>query len=54
MAQALDVIRANCSRRVEKISSNVQLAVPSTAYPTEVSVGGATVFVTEVAQFEKM
>ncbi len=54
VAQALDVIRANCSRRVEKISSNVQLAVPSTAYPTEVSVGGATVFVTEVAQFEKM
>ena len=45
---------SNCSRRVEKISSNVQLAVPSAVAPTEVSVGGATVFVTEVEQFEKM
>lgn len=54
VAQVLDVIRTNCSRRVEKISSNVQLAVPSAVAPTEVSVGGATVFVTEVEQFEKM
>lgn len=54
VAQVLEVIRTNCSRRVEKISSNVQLAVPSAVAPTEVSVGGATVFVTEVEQFEKM
>ena len=54
VAQVLDVIRTNCSRRVEKMSSNVQLAVPSAVAPTEVSVGGATVFVTEVEQFEKM
>ena len=51
--QAIAIIRQNCSRRTEKISSNVQLATPSAAYPTEVTVGGATLFVSDVTQFEK-
>ena len=52
--QAIAIIRQNCSRRTEKISSNVQLATPSAAYPTEVTVGGATLFVSDVTQFEKI
>ena len=52
--QVIQVIRSHCSRRVEKISSPVQLATPSTAYPTEVTVGGATIFVSDVTQFEKI
>lgn len=52
--RAIQVIRDHCSRRVEKISSPVQLATPSQAYPTEVTVGGATVFVSDVTQFEKI
>ena len=32
--QAISIIREHCSRRTEKISSNVQLATPSAPYPT--------------------
>lgn len=54
VVQAINIIRQHCSRRTEKISSNVQLATPSAAYPTEVTVGGATLFVYDVTQFEKI
>lgn len=54
VAQVVAIIRQHCSRRTEKISSNVQLATPSAAYPTEVTVGGATLFVSDVTQFEKI
>ena len=53
MAQPPPLI-ARLLRRTEKISSNVQLATPSAAYPTEVTVGGATLFVSDVTQFEKI
>ena len=52
--QAISIIREHCSKRTEKISSNVQLATPSAPYPTEVTVGGATLFVSDVTQFEKI
>ena len=52
--RAIEVIRQHCSRRTETISSTVQLATPSTASPTEVTVGGATLFVSDVTQFEKI
>lgn len=54
VADAISIIRSNCSRRVEQVPSFIQAAVPSVSYPTEVTVGGATVFVTPVEQFEKM
>ena len=54
VSQVVSIIRQHCSRRTEKISSNVQLATPSAAYPTEVTVGGATLFVSDVTQFEKI
>ena len=54
VSPAIDIIRQHCSRRTEQISSNVQLATPSAAYPTEVTIGGATVFVSDVTQFEKI
>ena len=54
VSQVVAIIRQHCSRRTEKISSNVQLATPSAAYPTEVTVGGATLFVSDVTQFEKI
>lgn len=54
VSQVIAIIRQHCSRRTEKISSNVQLATPSTAYPTEFTVGGATLFVSDVTQFEKI
>ena len=51
---AIEVIRRHCSRRTETLSSTVQLATPSNAPPTEVTVGGATLFVSDVTQFEKI
>ena len=51
---AIEVIRRHCSRRTETLSSTVQLATPSNAPPTEVTVGGATLFVSDVTQCEKI
>ena len=51
----LHLIRKNCSRRTEKVVPLSGSPVPSTlAYMTEVTVGGAIVFVTDVVRFEKM
>ncbi len=52
--ELLNIIRTHCSKRKEIISSPMQLTAPTVTYPTEVIVGGATVFVTDVEHFEKM
>ncbi len=52
--QAVDIIRSNCSKRTEKVPTTIQLGSRSVSSTPEVVVGGATVFVTEVEQFEKM
>ncbi len=51
---AITIIRSNCSTRRETVPATVQLASGSSTNQTEVMVGGATVFVTEVEEFEKM
>lgn len=51
---AIEIIRANCSKRVENISSTMPLPAHSVTTNTEVVVGGATIFVTEVEEFEKI
>ncbi len=47
----LEVIKAHCSKRIEYIPANVLHGTHTQV--TEVLVGGATVFVSEVLQFEK-
>lgn len=54
VGQVLEIIRSHCSRRVEPVGPMAQTASQPSAYPAEVTVGGATVFVTAVEQFEKM
>ena len=52
---ALHLIRKNCSRRTEKVSAVTASPMPAAlAYMTEVTVGGAIVFVMDVVRFEKM
>lgn len=51
---AIAIIRSHCSKRVENVSATVPQASGTSTSPTSVVVGGATVFVTEVSQFEKM
>ena len=52
--KAMGIIRDNCSKRVENVSTTVQQASGAGTSQTQVMVGGATVFVTEVEEFEKM
>ena len=53
MPQAIAIIRQNCSRRTEDL---LQRATGHAlcGLSTEVTVGGATLFVSDVTQFEKI
>lgn len=51
---AIEVIRTHCSKRVENVQASMPLPSHSATVPAEVVVGGATIFVTEVEQFEKI
>ena len=52
---AIDLIRKHCAQRMEPMPSVVSAGVPAFGYyKTEILVGGATVFVTDVERFEKM
>ena len=51
----IGVIADHCRQRTEVVPSNVGYGIAvETAYPMEVRVGGATVFVTNVERFEKL
>ena len=52
--EVLDIIRKHSSRRTETVTGMIGEAMTSTVVPTQVIVGGATVFVTNVELFEKM
>lgn len=52
--RAIGIIRSHCSRRVEPVTPMAHAASQTASPPTEVTVGGAIVFVTAVEQFEKM
>ena len=50
-----EIIRKHCAKRMEVVPSVVNSSMPTFGYyKTEVPVGGATVFVTDVERFEKM
>ena len=54
--EALSIIQSNCKRRKEAVPEMPPAEMPAGVYnqfPTEVTVGGAIVFVTEVQRFEK-
>ena len=52
--QVLKLIEENSKKRTQIVLSSVAYgAGMSSAYPIEVSVGGATIFVTDVTRFEK-
>ncbi|MEA3344789.1 MAG: cyclic-di-AMP receptor [Chloroflexota bacterium] len=56
VASVLDIIRENCHTRTRYVNPLPPATEPSELYiptPMEVEVGGATVFVFEIEQFEK-
>ncbi len=51
----IEVIRTHSRKRKQKVSSEMALGVESsTSFPVEVSVGGATIFVTAIDRFERV
>ena len=53
VSPVLEIIRTHCSRRVEPVPTSDHTG-RAIGYPANVTVGGATVFVTDVEHFEKM
>lgn len=52
---AIEVIKANSRKRTQMVPSSSNYGVGSyTPFPVEVTVGGATIFVTNVERFEKV
>lgn len=54
--RVLDIVRERCHARTEQVSPMPPVVEPGEVYmpyPIEVEVGGATVFVLDVARFEK-
>lgn len=57
LEEVLNIIRSNSAKRTEYLPSMPMMEGNSmmlNAYPLEVEVGGATVFVTDIIHFEKM
>lgn len=53
--EVMEIIKKHCAQRMEPLPAVVNTSVPMYGYyQTEVLVGGATVFVTNVERFEKM
>ncbi len=51
----IDVIKANSKKRTQMVPSSATYGLGSyTPFPVEVTVGGATIFVTNVERFEKI
>lgn len=50
----IDIISKNSSRRTEVVPAMANYGAEVTSFPLEVTVGGATVFVTNVERFEKL
>ena len=51
--EALEVIKKYSKKRTQMVASNVYGGSEYTTFPVEVTVGGATVFVTDVNRYEK-
>lgn len=50
----IDIIRQNSHKRTQHVSSAPYDAGGYAGFPVEVSVGGATIFVTDIERFEKV
>lgn len=53
--EAIETITKKCKRRSQVVPSTGNLGMGGyTPYPVEVTIGGATIFVTDVERFEKI
>ena len=54
MGQVMDALKETCQRRTTYVPAQLEVAQLASAFPVEVEVGGATVFVCEVERFEEI
>ena len=53
--EIIEIIRLHSRKRKQFVPSSASYGVGSyTSFPVEVSVGGATIFVTDIERFEKV
>ena len=52
--EVIEVISKYSKKRTQMVSSSIYGASEYTAFPVEITVGGATVFVTDVDRYEKL
>jgi uncharacterized protein YaaQ len=54
MGQVMDALKETCQRRTTYVPAQLEVAQLASAFPVEVEVGGATVFVCDVERFEEL
>jgi uncharacterized protein YaaQ len=52
--EVIEIISKYSKKRTQMVSSSIYGASEYTAFPVEITVGGATVFVTDVDRYEKL
>lgn len=52
--QVISILEEHSKRRTQVVPSTTYGATPGSAFPMEVTVGGATVFVTDIERYEKL
>ncbi len=54
MGQVMEVLKDTCQRRTTYVPAQLEVAQLASAFPVEVEIGGATVFVCDVERFEEI
>ncbi len=54
LGEAMDALRATCQRRTTYVPAQLEVAQLASAFPVEVEVGGATVFLCDVERYEEI
>ncbi|HLF01109.1 MAG TPA: cyclic-di-AMP receptor [Anaerolineales bacterium] len=54
LGQVMDALKDTCQRRTTYVPAQLEVAQLASAFPVEVEVGGATVFICEVERFEEI
>lgn len=54
LGEVMDALRATCQRRTTYVPAQLEVAQLASAFPVEVEVGGATVFLCDVERYEEI
>ena len=54
LGQVMDALKDTCQRRTTYVPAQLEVAQLASAFPVEVEVGGATVFVCDVERYEEI